>query len=109
MDFYEVIKTRRSVRSFSDRPIPDEATSALDELFGRSRAYRQGKAYLAPVQFSRGFTNCSRFSPVLLQMPNPGVTCAATPNQWLRRFRAPKRCVLIIWNGGAVWPAIINA
>ena len=25
MDFYEVIKTRRSVRSFSDRPIPDEA------------------------------------------------------------------------------------
>ena len=24
MDFYEVVKTRRSVRSFSDKPIPED-------------------------------------------------------------------------------------
>lgn len=73
MDFYDVISTRRSIRHYSDRPVPD---ASLDRI---AQAVQ-----LAP-------TACNRQPFRILAVRNPelrSAICRACPQRFLRRLRS---------------------
>lgn len=92
-------------------PQPDlfetEATrSLLDQLLVDSRLYTQSKDYKELLDFVVRMRSFAPFNAMLLQVQKPGLSYAASANDWRERFnRSPKedaRPLLIMWPFGPV-------
>ena len=82
------------------------ARGLLDTLLSDSRLYHSSADYKALLDFVVRLRNFAPFNAMLLQVQKPGLTYAASPADWLRRFgRKPKegvRPLLILWPIGPV-------
>lgn len=77
------------------------ARSLLDQLLADSRLYRQSEDYKALLEFVARLRNFAPFNAMLLQIQKPGLSYAASAEDWWTRFhRHPKegaRPLLILW------------
>jgi hypothetical protein len=77
------------------------ARSLLDQLLTDSRLYTQTKDYKELLDFVIRLRNFAPFNAMLLQVQKPGLTYAASADDWRDRFdRRPKagaRPLLILW------------
>jgi hypothetical protein len=82
------------------------ARSLLDQLLTDSRLYTQTKDYKELLDFVVRLRNFAPFNAMLLQVQKPGLTYAASADDWRDRFgRWPKvgaRPLLILWPFGPV-------
>jgi len=82
------------------------ARSLLDQLLADSRLYRTGKDYRALLDFVVRLRNFAPFNAMLLQVQKPGLLYAASPRDWLDRFKRTvkdgARPLLILWPFGPV-------
>ena len=82
------------------------ARSLLDRLLEDSRLYTQGKDYKELLAFVVRLRNFAPFNAMLLQVQKPGLSYAASAQDWRERFgRSPKgkaRPLLILWPFGPV-------
>ncbi len=78
----------------------------LDTLLADSRLYRTTSAYKELLDFVVRLRNFAPFNAMLLQVQKPGLTYAASADDWRMRFgRKPKdgaRPLLILWPFGPV-------
>jgi len=84
----------------------EAARSLLDQLLTDSRLYTQSKDYKELLDFVVRLRNFAPFNAMLLQIQKPGLSYAASAEDWLLRFgRRPKegaRPLLILWPFGPV-------
>lgn len=82
------------------------ARSLLDQLLADSRLYKQSEDYKALLEFVVRLRNFAPFNAMLLQIQKPGLSYAASAEDWWKRFhRWPKegaRPLLILWPFGPV-------
>ena len=82
------------------------ARSLLDQLLSDSRLYRQSKDYKALLDFVVKLRNFAPFNAMLLQVQKPGLSYAASADDWRIRFgrtiKEGARPLLILWPFGPV-------
>lgn len=82
------------------------AHSLLGQLLADSRLYKQSEDYKALLEFVARLRNFAPFNAMLLQIQKPGLSYAASAEDWWERFRRwPKegaRPLLILWPFGPV-------
>jgi hypothetical protein len=80
---------------------PDTARALLDQLFENSRLYTRSSDFMALLDFVIKLRNFAPFNAMLLQVQKPGLSYAASADDWAERFgRYPKpgaRPLLIMW------------
>ncbi len=86
---------------------PGRAERALlDHLLEQSRLYRTSKEYFALLEFVRRLRNFAPFNAMLLHVQKPGLTYAASADDWRIRFgrsvKTHARPLLILWPFGPV-------
>lgn len=85
---------------------PDTARSLLDQLLTDSRIYKTTKDYQDLLDFVVRLRNFAPFNAMLLQMQKPGLSYAASAQDWFERFgrtiKEGARPLLILWPFGPV-------
>jgi len=85
---------------------PDTARSLLDQLLADSRIYTTTQDYQDLLDFVVRLRNFAPFNAMLLQMQKPGLSYAASAQDWLERFgrtiKEGARPLLILWPFGPV-------
>jgi len=84
----------------------ESTRSQLDQLLSDSKLYQQSKDYKDLLDFVTRLRNFAPFNAMLLQVQKPGLSYAASAQDWGMRFgRWPKegaRPLLILWPFGPV-------
>lgn len=84
----------------------EETRALLDRLLEDWRLYKSSKEFNELLDFTVWLRNFAPFNAMLLQIQKPGLSFAATAEDWLLRFaRTPKegaRPLLILWPFGPV-------
>jgi len=84
----------------------DATRSLLDQLLSDSKLYKQSRDYKELLKFVVRLRNFAPFNAMLLQVQKPGLSYAASAQDWRMRFgRWPKeraRPLLILWPFGPV-------
>lgn len=85
---------------------PKGARYLLDKLLSDSRLYRKSKDYKALLDFVARLRNFAPFNAMLLQVQKPGLSYAASADDWQARFgrtiKEGARPLLILWPFGPV-------
>lgn len=79
----------------------NDDVSLLSTLLEDSRLYRTSKEYMELLDFVGRMKRFAPFNAMLLQIQKPGLSYAATPREWMKRFnrtiKEGSRPMLIMW------------